>query len=52
MGCDGVLSLSQPTIEKLKEQSEDGYVMTQLPFDQYRKRSGVMSKRFGIIILS
>lgn len=38
-----------PTIKRLKEQSTDGYLMTELPSDKYDKRSGVMSKRFGIL---
>lgn len=38
-----------PTIKRLKDESKDGYLMTKLPSDQYDKRSGVMSKRFGIL---
>lgn len=38
-----------PTIKRLKEQSKDGYLITKLPSNKYNKRSGVMSKRFGIL---
>ena len=38
-----------PTIKRLKEQSTDGYLMTELPSDKYGKRAGMLGKRFGIL---